>query len=274
MADEANSPRPVVLCGVSGSWKDSLLDLLLARFPQRFGKAVSHATRAPRPNEVPGTAYHFISHEASGDKGSRRGSRHTALRIPLLARHLSSIDHHKQHNYKYNTFDLICHRALVHGDSAAAWLCWHKDRGGKEFLHDRLVQWRTVVALGAAHIDLSLIVGHCAWANHAPLLRMLHCIGYDFHHRSPVDAFEADGTVRRITRNLIEDVTGSTPLGHTQRSSPPTAFLRRERELSNASRLLPAVHCHEFHPSKDCVRKCLQVGEHDSASALAEAAVM
>jgi len=29
------------------------------------------------------------------------------------------MDHHEQHNYKYNTFDLICHRALVHGVSVS-----------------------------------------------------------------------------------------------------------------------------------------------------------
>lgn len=53
--------RPVVLCGTSGSGKDSLLDLLLARFPGRFSKVVSHTTRPPRVGEVDGDAYHFIT---------------------------------------------------------------------------------------------------------------------------------------------------------------------------------------------------------------------
>jgi len=55
--------RLVVLSGASGSGKSTLVDRLLARgvFPLR--RSVSATTRAPRPGEVEGVSYHFMSRE-------------------------------------------------------------------------------------------------------------------------------------------------------------------------------------------------------------------
>lgn len=56
-------PRPIVLCGPSGSGKSTLLNKLLKDYPHRFGFSISHTTRQPRPREVDGKDYHFISRE-------------------------------------------------------------------------------------------------------------------------------------------------------------------------------------------------------------------
>lgn len=42
----------------------SVSQMLMDEFPDRFGFSVSHTTRAARPGEVDGTAYHFSEREA------------------------------------------------------------------------------------------------------------------------------------------------------------------------------------------------------------------
>jgi len=53
------APAPLVICGPSGVGKSVLIKYLEKRFPGKFGFAVSHTTRGPRPGEVDGIAYHF-----------------------------------------------------------------------------------------------------------------------------------------------------------------------------------------------------------------------
>lgn len=50
-----------VIAGPSGVGKGTLIDRLLKAFPGRFGFSVSHTTRAPRPGEVDGVHYNFVS---------------------------------------------------------------------------------------------------------------------------------------------------------------------------------------------------------------------
>lgn len=56
-------PRPLVLCGPSGSGKGTLLNKLLQEYPDHFGFSVSHTTRKPRPKEIDGKHYHFTTKE-------------------------------------------------------------------------------------------------------------------------------------------------------------------------------------------------------------------
>nr|XP_033787713.1 guanylate kinase isoform X1 [Geotrypetes seraphini]XP_033787715.1 guanylate kinase isoform X1 [Geotrypetes seraphini]XP_033787716.1 guanylate kinase isoform X1 [Geotrypetes seraphini]XP_033787717.1 guanylate kinase isoform X1 [Geotrypetes seraphini] len=54
-------PRPVVLSGPSGAGKSTLLKRLLQDHEGVFGFSVSHTTRKPRPREVNGKDYHFVT---------------------------------------------------------------------------------------------------------------------------------------------------------------------------------------------------------------------
>ncbi|XP_036453226.1 guanylate kinase isoform X2 [Colossoma macropomum] len=56
-------PRPVVLSGPSGAGKSTLLKMLMKEFEGVFGFSVSHTTRKPRPGEVNGKDYHYVSRE-------------------------------------------------------------------------------------------------------------------------------------------------------------------------------------------------------------------
>jgi guanylate kinase len=53
----------LILAACSGTGKSTLVKALLARHP-RLSLSVSHTTRAPRPGEEDGVAYHFITREA------------------------------------------------------------------------------------------------------------------------------------------------------------------------------------------------------------------
>lgn len=56
-------PRPLVLCGPSGTGKSTLIKRLFDEFPDTFKFSVSHTTRVPRPGEKDGTHYHFTNKE-------------------------------------------------------------------------------------------------------------------------------------------------------------------------------------------------------------------
>ncbi|TFK51638.1 guanylate kinase, partial [Heliocybe sulcata] len=55
--------RPLVLSGPSGVGKSTLLTRLFVEFPDKFGFSVSHTTRAPRPGELDGKHYFFVSQD-------------------------------------------------------------------------------------------------------------------------------------------------------------------------------------------------------------------
>jgi guanylate kinase len=54
--------RLYVVAAPSGAGKTSLVNALMEREP-RIQFSVSYTTRKPRPNEIPGRDYHFVSHE-------------------------------------------------------------------------------------------------------------------------------------------------------------------------------------------------------------------
>ncbi|XP_042353235.1 guanylate kinase-like [Plectropomus leopardus] len=56
-------PRPVVLSGPSGAGKSTLLKMLMEEYQSVFGFSVSHTTRNPRPGEVDGKDYHYVTRE-------------------------------------------------------------------------------------------------------------------------------------------------------------------------------------------------------------------
>ncbi len=57
----AKSHRIVILSGPSGSGKTTIVNRLMAESPVRLLKAVSATTRKPRPGEIEGGDYYFLS---------------------------------------------------------------------------------------------------------------------------------------------------------------------------------------------------------------------
>jgi guanylate kinase len=52
-----------VIMGPAGSGKSTFCDRLVKEFPEALQYSTSVTSRPPRPNEVPGKSYHFISRE-------------------------------------------------------------------------------------------------------------------------------------------------------------------------------------------------------------------
>jgi len=67
----ASVSRVLVLSGPSGSGKSTIVDRLLNESPVRLREAVSATTRRPRPAEVDGKDYFFLSHEEFAAKRER-----------------------------------------------------------------------------------------------------------------------------------------------------------------------------------------------------------
>lgn len=60
---EKQAQRIIVIEGPSGVGKDTIIKTLTEKYPDRFAKLVSVATRAMRPNESQGNPYHFVNNE-------------------------------------------------------------------------------------------------------------------------------------------------------------------------------------------------------------------
>ncbi|VDN07847.1 unnamed protein product [Thelazia callipaeda] len=57
---QINYPRPVIILG---AMKDRINDELVLRDRERFSSCVPHTSRPPKPNEIDGRDYHFVSKE-------------------------------------------------------------------------------------------------------------------------------------------------------------------------------------------------------------------
>ena len=59
----SSSPHPLVFAGPSGSGKSTLVKRLMREHTGCFAFSVSHTTRSPRPGEVNGKDYNFVTRE-------------------------------------------------------------------------------------------------------------------------------------------------------------------------------------------------------------------
>lgn len=53
----------IAVCGESASGKDTLVKFLLEKYPETFHRKVSYTTRKPRPGELNGKDYYFVTRE-------------------------------------------------------------------------------------------------------------------------------------------------------------------------------------------------------------------
>ena len=65
--------RPIVISGPSGVGKGTLYKILLERHPDTFATSISHTTRDPRPGEIRGQDYHYVSMQEFEDLIEKKG---------------------------------------------------------------------------------------------------------------------------------------------------------------------------------------------------------
>lgn len=63
LAQMTTKYRPLVFVGPSGIGKGTIEKKMMEKHPERFAFSVSHTTRAPRPGEEHGVAYHFTTRD-------------------------------------------------------------------------------------------------------------------------------------------------------------------------------------------------------------------
>ena len=68
MSQMTNPGRLIIISGPSGSGKSTVVQRLLAECHLPLELSVSATTRSPRPGEVDGKDYHFLSHESFTQK--------------------------------------------------------------------------------------------------------------------------------------------------------------------------------------------------------------
>jgi len=103
--------RLYVVSAPSGAGKTSLLHALIQRVPN-IQISVSYTTRKPRPNEVPGRDYHFV----------------TAERFHEMAANHEFLEHAKVFDHCYGTGARAVQEALANGEQLLLEIDWQGAR--------------------------------------------------------------------------------------------------------------------------------------------------
>ena len=106
-----------VVCGPSGVGKTSLVRALVARCPD-LSLSVSYTTRAPRPGERDGVAYHFVTPE----------------RFTQMQAAGEFLEHAQVFDHQYGTSALAVARSLADGQSVVLEIDWQGARQAREKL--------------------------------------------------------------------------------------------------------------------------------------------
>jgi guanylate kinase len=105
------SGRLYVVAAPSGAGKTSLVKALMEREP-RIQFSVSYTTRRPRPNEIPGRDYHFVSHDRFQE---------------MLANH-EFLEHAQVFDHCYGTGVRTVQEALSNGEQLLLEIDWQGAR--------------------------------------------------------------------------------------------------------------------------------------------------
>jgi guanylate kinase len=118
--------RLYVVSAPSGAGKTSLVRALMEREP-RIRFSVSYTTRKPRPNEIPGRDYHFVSPE----------------RFAEMAAHDEFLEHARVFDNSYGTGVRTVEEALANGEQLLLEIDWQ----GARQVRTRLPEARSIFIL-------------------------------------------------------------------------------------------------------------------------------
>jgi guanylate kinase len=182
--------RLYVVSAPSGAGKTSLVKALMEREP-RIRFSVSYTTRAPRPNEVPGRDYHFVTME----------------RFEEMVARGEFLEHARVFDHCYGTGARAVEQALAHGE----WLLLEIDWQGAAQVRARLPEARGIFILPPSRASLEQRLRARSTDTDAVITRRLRDAARDIAHWSEFDHVVINDRFEQAVLDLqaiVEDRAG------------------------------------------------------------------
>jgi guanylate kinase len=158
--------RLYVVSAPSGAGKTSLVKALMEREP-RIRFSVSYTTRTPRPNEIPGRDYHFVSME----------------RFAEMAAHGEFLEHAQVFDNCYGTGVRAVEEALSNGEQLLLEIDWQ----GARQVRARLAEARSIFILPPSRTALEQRLKARSTDSDAVIQRRLRDAAQDLAHWAEFD---------------------------------------------------------------------------------------
>ena len=204
--------RLYVVSAPSGAGKTSLVKALMEREP-RIRFSVSYTTRKPRPNEIPGRDYHFVSTE----------------RFDEMAARGEFLEHARVFDNCYGTGVHAVEEALANGEQLLLEIDWQ----GARQVRARLPEARSIFILPPSRSALEQRLKDRSTDSEAVIRRRLQDAAQDIAHWTEFDYVVVNDRFEQALGDLqaiVED-RGRSLLAHR----PEVAQLTAELLANSAS---------------------------------------
>jgi len=179
--------RLYVVSAPSGAGKTSLVKALMEREP-RIRFSISYTTRAPRPNEVPGRDYHFVSMD----------------RFDQMAARNEFLEHAKVFDNSYGTGMHAVEEALQNGEQLLLEIDWQ----GARQVRARLPEAHSIFILPPTRDALELRLRARSTDSDAVIARRLQDAAADIGHWSEFDYVVVNDRFQQALEDLLVIVHG------------------------------------------------------------------
>jgi len=177
--------RLYVVAAPSGAGKTSLVKALMQREPA-IQFSVSYTTRKPRPNEVPGCDYHFVSHE----------------RFEKMIADGEFLEHAKVFDNFYGTAARTVQEALLNGEQLLLEIDWQ----GARQVRERLPQARSIFILPPSRGALEQRLKGRSTDSDTVIARRLRDAAHDIGHWNEFDYVVVNDDFERAILDLQDIV--------------------------------------------------------------------
>jgi guanylate kinase len=197
--------RLYVVSAPSGAGKTSLVKALMEREP-RIRFSVSYTTRRPRPNEVPGRDYHFVTME----------------RFAEMAAQGEFLEHAQVFDNCYGTGMRAVEEALANGEQLLLEIDWQ----GARQVRDRLPEARTIFILPPSRSSLEERLRARSTDTDAVIKRRLEDAAEDIAHWAEFDHVVINDRFEQALNDLLAIVEDRG--SHLGKDRPEVAQLAAE----------------------------------------------
>jgi guanylate kinase len=202
--------RLYVVSAPSGAGKTSLVKALMEREP-RIRFSVSYTTRPPRPNEIPGRDYHFVSNE----------------RFAEMVANKEFLEHAQVFDNCYGTGVHAVEEALANGEQLLLEIDWQ----GAAQVRARLPEALSIFILPPSHGALEQRLKARSTDSDAVIRRRLKDAAQDLTHWSEFDYVVINDRFEQALGDLLAIVEGH---GDELRSQRPEVARFAAQLLSGA----------------------------------------